>query len=50
MVILMPFCKIVTGNAGEGSEVSHNLKFSSALSGLIPSQIFSSAGIHEGAR
>ena len=50
LVILIPFCRMVTGNAGEGMEVSHRRKFSSAESSVMPSQIFSRLGIQLGAR
>merc|ERR550514_53811 len=50
LVILTPFCRMETGKAPDGAEVSHSRK-----SGLLPpapksSQIFSSVVIHETAR
>ena len=46
-VILTPFCKIDTGNASEGAEVSHRRKSGDDLVFGKSSQIFSSVGIHE---
>mmetsp|Transcript_2346 Transcript_2346/g.7682 ORF Transcript_2346/g.7682 Transcript_2346/m.7682 type:complete len:207 (-) Transcript_2346:6255-6875(-) len=49
-VILTPFWSTETGKCFEGDEVSQRRKSMCARSGVISSQIFSSAAIHEVAR
>ena len=46
----MPFCKIATGNAGEGMAESQSLKSGCTVSASIVSQMTSSFGIHDSAR
>ena len=47
LVILTPFCRMSTGKAGEGYEVSHSRKFLCTTFGSISSTSFSSVIIHE---
>jgi hypothetical protein len=47
---LTAFCRIDTGNAGLGMLVIQRRKSGSVLSVRMPSQSFSSAGIHDTAR
>ena len=50
LVILTPFCRIVTGKCGDGMLVSHSLKSGSVVSTLMLSTIFSRFGIQLAAR
>jgi hypothetical protein len=50
LVILTPFCRMETGKAGEGAEVSHSRKRSCSLVVPKSSQIFSRVGIQLTAR
>jgi len=49
-VILTEFCKVETGNFGDGFDVSHNLKSGCIYKSGILSTILSSAGIHDSAK
>mmetsp|Transcript_11751 Transcript_11751/g.49290 ORF Transcript_11751/g.49290 Transcript_11751/m.49290 type:complete len:218 (+) Transcript_11751:1979-2632(+) len=49
-VILMPFCRIATGNAGDGMAESQSLNSGCTASASIVSQMTSSLGIHDSAR
>jgi hypothetical protein len=49
-VIFTPFCRMFTGNLGDGYDVIHRRKEGLVVSGLRSSQILSKLGIQLGAR